>query len=50
MEKEASETEWWLELLKERRPPDPATLEWALRECNELLRIFTATGKTAKRK
>ncbi len=50
VEKEASETEWWLELLKERRPPDPAGLDWALNECNQLLRIFSATGRTAKGK
>lgn len=50
VEKEAGETEWWLELLQERRPANAVAVESALKECRELLRIFTATGRTAKRK
>jgi len=50
VEKEASESEWWLELLDERPRVDKATLNWALDECRQLLKIFCATGKAAKRK
>ncbi len=48
VEKEASESEWWLELLQERKLSDASELGWAVNECRELLRIFCATGKTAK--
>ncbi len=50
VEKESGESEWWLELLKERDHPDSAALDSVLDECRQLLKIFCATGKTAKRK
>jgi four helix bundle protein len=50
VEKEASESEWWLELLQERKHPDTDALLWALNECRELLKIFCATGRSAKRR
>lgn len=48
VEKEASETRYWLELLEECCIGQPADREWLLREAGELLAIFTAIGKTAK--
>lgn len=50
VEKEASESEWWLELLQERRHIDPVKVDAALGECRELLKIFCTTGRTAKRR
>jgi four helix bundle protein len=47
-EKEASETQYWLELLEQAHIGDPGERSKLLRECNELIAIFTAIGKTAK--
>ena len=48
VEKEASETQYWLELLEECNIGSLPDRQLLLRECNELLAIFTAIGKTAK--
>jgi four helix bundle protein len=48
VEKEASETSYWLELCEEAGIGDGTELEWLLKESNELLAIFTKIGKTAK--
>jgi four helix bundle protein len=48
VEKEASESEYWLELLQEAHIGDAAENGDLLRECRELIAIFTAIGKTAK--
>ena len=49
VEKEASETIYWLELIKESLVPNDNTIDNLLKECHELLAIFVVTGKTAKR-
>lgn len=48
VEKEASETQYWLELLQEADLGDAEERRWLLSESAELLAIFTAAGKTAK--
>ena len=48
VEKEASETQYWLELLRESSIGNLDELQSLLQECSELCAIFTATGKTAK--
>jgi len=48
VEKEASETCYWLELCEEAGIGDATELGWLLKESNELLAIFTRIGKTAK--
>jgi four helix bundle protein len=48
VEKEASETCYWLELFVESRKGSPERLEPLLAEARELLAIFTASGRTAK--
>lgn len=50
VEKEAGESEWWLELLRERKHANTSKVDDALSECRELLKIFCATGRTAKRR
>ena len=47
-EKEAAETEYWLELLIESGVANPGTCDDLLREAPELLAIFVASGRTAK--
>ena len=47
-EKEAAETEYWLELLIESGVANPGTCDDLLREAGELLAIFVASGRTAK--
>lgn len=49
VEKEASETQYWLELLKETRIGEPKEVDALLDEASQLLTIFTSAGKTAKR-
>ena len=62
VEKEASESQYWLELINEsqewiaRNTPsrqfsseDMEMLDWLLKECSELLAIFTSIGKTTKK-
>ena len=48
VEKEASETQYWLELFDALRMGNPESLPWLLTESGELLAIFTSIGKTAK--
>ncbi len=48
VEKEASETHYWLELLEESDIGSGIEREWLLRESTELIAIFTSVGKTAK--
>ena len=47
-EKEAAETEYWLELLLESNVAPAASSSPLLTEIRELLAIFVASGKTAK--
>lgn len=48
VEKEASETQYWLELFGEANIGDPNERRWLLQESGELLAIFTASGRMAK--
>jgi len=48
VEKEASETQYWLELFDASNIGDPESLSWLLAESGELLAIFTSIGKTTK--
>ena len=48
VEKEASETQYWLEICEETNFGDPNQRQWLLREVGELLAIFTSSGRTAK--
>ncbi len=50
VEKEAAETQYWLELFEESNIGDREERQRLLQESGELLAIFTATGKTAKEK
>jgi four helix bundle protein len=47
-EKEAAETEYWLELALEAKLIESGSTEELLREVRELLAIFVASGRTAK--
>jgi four helix bundle protein len=49
-EKEAAETEYWLELLIEAKLIKPPMLNPLTSECRELLAIFVTSGRTAKRR
>ena len=48
VEKEAAETQYWLELFEESNIGDPTERCWLLQESGELLAIFTSIGKTSK--
>jgi len=48
VEKEASESQYWLELCEEDNIGNPSERKWLLQECSELLAIFTAIGRSAK--
>jgi len=48
VEKEASETQYWLELFDASNIGDSESLSWLLAESGELLAIFTSIGKTTK--
>lgn len=48
--REAAETLYWLELLSESRTMKPSLLTSLTDECNQLLAILTASGRTAKRR
>ena len=50
VEKEASETQYWLEICVEAKLGDPADCQWLLVESGELLAIFTSIGRSAKSK
>jgi four helix bundle protein len=47
-EKEAAETEYWLELAMEANLSTSSLIEELLQEVRELLAIFVASGRTAK--
>ena len=48
VEKEAAESQFWLELFDEVKIGDETERAWLLNEATELLAIFTSIGKTAK--
>src|SRR5713226_3517969 len=48
VEKEASETQYWLEICDEAKLGDTQQRGWLLQESGELLAIFTSSGRTAK--
>jgi hypothetical protein len=48
VEKEAAETQYWLELLEEKNMGHVEDRKWLLEESNALLAIFAKVGKTAK--
>ena len=48
VEKEASESQYWLEICDEAKFGDAQQREWLLQESGELLAIFTSSGRTAK--
>ena len=48
VQKEASETQYWLELLAESEICEPPMIAGVLQESTELLAIFTAIGKKLK--
>ena len=48
VEKEASESQYWLEICDEAKFGDTQQREWLLQESGELLAIFTSSGRTAK--
>jgi four helix bundle protein len=48
IEKEAVETQYWLELFEEAGIGEGTDRQWLLKEASELLAIFTRIGKTAK--
>jgi four helix bundle protein len=48
IQKEAEETQYWLELLEEINIGETKERQFLHKECCELLAIFTATIKTAK--
>ena len=50
VEKEAGETQYWLELLGESGIVGKERLIDIMDECGQLLAIFTATGRSAKKR
>jgi len=48
VEKESSESHYWLELVNESDLGELAERKWLLGEAGELLAIFTAVGKSTK--
>ena len=48
VEKEAAETQYWLELFDETGLGNPQERGWLLQEANALLAIFTSIGRTSK--
>lgn len=48
VEKEASESKYWLEICDEAKLGDVQQRGWLLQESGELLAIFTSSGRTAK--
>jgi four helix bundle protein len=48
VEKECSESRYWLELCDKAGFGDPDQRRWLLTESRELLAIFTSSGRTAK--
>jgi four helix bundle protein len=49
VEKESSESEYWLELFDESNIGELNERRWLLGEARELLAIFTSVGRTSKR-
>jgi four helix bundle protein len=49
VEEETDETLFWLELITECQPVKPEKLEGLIKEANELLSIFVASLKTARK-
>jgi four helix bundle protein len=49
VEKEASETLYWLELLDGLQAGAKQKMTWLLKEADELTAIFTAIGRTCKK-
>ena len=50
VEEEADETLYWLELLKEAQILKDSVLDAIMKECNELVAIFTSTGRSVKQR
>lgn len=50
IEKEAAETQYWLELLLGCGTGDPEKVKLLRQEASELLAIFTSIGKTSRQK
>jgi len=48
-ESEASETQYWLEIIVEANWLTKDQIDWEYNECTELLAIFTAIGKKISR-
>jgi four helix bundle protein len=48
VEKEAAETQYWLELFEDAKIGGPEDRQWLLRESDALLAIFTSIGKSTK--
>jgi four helix bundle protein len=48
VEKESSESLYWLELCQEASLGNPKLRQWLLQESRELLAIFTSAGRTSK--
>ena len=48
VEKEASESCYWLEICDEAKLGDQEQLKWLMQESRELLAIFTSIGRTTK--
>jgi four helix bundle protein len=48
VEKEASESQYWLEICDEVKLGDAEQRKWLLAESGELVAIFTSSGRTAK--
>ena len=48
VEKEASESQYWLEICDETNLGDANQRRWLLAESGELVAIFTSSGRTAK--
>src|SRR5207253_10515264 len=48
VEKEASESQYWLEICDEAEFGDAKRRVWLLAEAGKLLAIFTSSGRTAK--
>lgn len=49
-ESEASETQYWLEIIQETHWLSEKEIKREFNECGELLALFTAIGKTEKEK
>jgi len=50
VEKECSETQYWLEIFEESDIGNIEERQWLLKESSELLAIFTTIGRKAKRR